>query len=170
MDDRPWGRCESAPGQNSAYRPPSRDRCLILVLAPDRARRAGVADRSRLVHRAERKRVLQPSQQAGDLDRGGLSGDDRDVANRAAPDATGARGRSALAPLDRVQCHGGISLGAWSSGTSPAAYGPGRPINNDAFVPWPPRWAIHRDRQCRALDSAPSRSRDVAWTRSARVR
>src|SRR5687768_3930951 len=103
MDGRPWGRCESVPGQNSAYRPLSRDfqdvrrdriyriydrRTLILVFAPDRPRRAGVAHGTSLVHGAEGQRVFRATEKAVDLDRGGMSRHDADVADRAAADAT----------------------------------------------------------------------------------
>src|SRR5688500_19681884 len=101
MDGRPWDRCESVPGQNSAYRPLSRDlrsssadrrydppRTLILVLAPHGAGCACVAHRPCLVHGAEGQRILRPAEQAVDLHRGGISRDDADVANGAATDTT----------------------------------------------------------------------------------
>src|SRR5687767_5570191 len=60
----------------------------VFILAPDRPRGAGVADRTSLVHGAERQRVLRAAEKAVDLDRGGIPRHDADVANRAAADAT----------------------------------------------------------------------------------
>jgi hypothetical protein len=83
---------------------------LILVFSPDRARRAGVADGSRVVHGPQRKRVLGSSEEAGHGDGGGIPRNDADVADRAATNAAGPRNRSAFsAPFDRVQRHRGTA-------------------------------------------------------------
>ena len=66
----------------------SRDLGLVLVLAPDRAGGTGVAHRTRLVHGAERQRMVRAAQQAVDLHGRGITRNDADVTNRAAPDTT----------------------------------------------------------------------------------
>src|SRR5688500_16698337 len=78
----------------------------VLVLAPDRACGARVADRARLIHGPKWKRMLDAAEQAVDLDRGRVAGEDADVADRAATDATGSRDAPAVVvPLDRTDCH-----------------------------------------------------------------
>ena len=61
---------------------------LVLVLPPHRASGAGVAHGARLVHRAERQGVIGAAEQAVDLNGGGVTRDDADVAHRAASDTT----------------------------------------------------------------------------------
>jgi hypothetical protein len=61
---------------------------LILVLSPDRTRRARVADGPRLIHAAERERMILATEQAVDLDSGRVAREDADEPDRAAADAT----------------------------------------------------------------------------------
>ncbi len=51
----------------------------ILVFPPDRACRARVAHRTRLVHGAERERMIGTAEQAVHLDRGRVAGHDADM-------------------------------------------------------------------------------------------
>src|SRR5574338_223684 len=78
----------------------------ILVGAPDRGRRAGVADGARLVHGAKRQGVLRAAEQAVDLDaRPVAGGKDRYVTHAAAANPSPAGDRNALSPLDLVEGH-----------------------------------------------------------------
>src|SRR5512146_2569438 len=105
MDGRPRTDGNVGPGQNSAYRPRSRGR-LVLVDAPDRCRGAGIADRARLVHGAQWQGMLAPAEQAIDLDpRPVGAGEKRDMTDAAASDPTPAGDRHPHPRVDRFKCH-----------------------------------------------------------------
>src|SRR4029079_6279117 len=79
---------------------------LVLVRSPDRGGGAGVADGARLIHGAERKRILAATQQAVDLDGGELlAGTDRAVAHAAPPAPPLPGDRCPLAVVDLFDCH-----------------------------------------------------------------
>src|ERR671919_1896013 len=83
----------------------------VFILAPHGARGAGVADEARLVHRAQRERVLATAQQAVDLDAGAVGRrQDRHVAHGAAADAARSLdGPTILLLIDRVERHSGLA-------------------------------------------------------------
>ncbi len=112
MDDRPWtdaNRLRTELGLQAASRDQSSS-----SRQTERAVQA-LQIGARLVHGAERQRMVGPTEQAVDLDAGGIAGEDADVAHRAAADATGSRDRSALFdPPRRGSAPSGLSraLGA----------------------------------------------------------
>ena len=81
------GRCESV-ATELGLQAALQGLRLVLVLAPHASGRAGIADGSSLVHRAKREWVLGPAKEAVDLHAGRVAGEDADVPDRAAADAT----------------------------------------------------------------------------------
>src|SRR5438067_2350548 len=111
----------------------------LFVGAPHRPGGARVADRARLVHGAGWQRMVDPAEQAGDLDeRAVRSGHDGHVAHATAPDPTPSRDRRPHAGVDRFHGHLRLPTGRRSpTGDSPprVAYGPRNRYLNGALVP-----------------------------------
>lgn len=94
------GPMQIGPGTELGLQAASGDE-LLFVGSPHRARGAGVADGTRLVHRAEGEWMLHTAEQAVDLDaRAVLSGDDRDVPHATASDLAARRDAFNSAGLD----------------------------------------------------------------------
>ena len=109
--------CDS---QRRSVRQPAINRSSVFILAPDRARRAGVADRPCFVHGPERQWVVDATEQTVDLDRGWAARDDADVTDGAASNPTGSRdAASVVTPLDRMYSHGFAPVRARPCGVQP---------------------------------------------------
>ena len=137
----------------------ARGRVSVLVGAPDGGCGAGVADRPRLVHGAERERMLEAPKQARDLDDSALrTRCDRHMTHAAAPDPSPTSNRSSSPRLYRFQRHVRSSLdGCEGDAVRRSAYAGLTQYLNDAFVPSrPPPGPVAGD-NCSALDSPGAR-------------
>lgn len=115
----------------------TRPRQLFLVSTPHGGRRAGVADRPRLVHGPERERMVEAAEQAGHLDDPALRARrDGHVPHTAAANAPRSWNRCPLCRVDRFKGQGSSSSD-WAAGDTspPVAYGPSRRYLNPTLVP-----------------------------------
>ena len=121
---------------------------LVLIGAPHRGGGACVADRPRFVHGPEGERVVDASQEAGDLhDAAGWARSNRDVTHAATPDPPPTSDRGSSPRLNRFQRHVRSSLdGCGAYAVRRSAYAAVTQYLNDAFVPPPPPLSSSRVR------------------------